>query len=84
MKGQKASRVEALEKHLQMQKHILEQLFNELTHIKNLAITTLETFKEMEGYDAAVKQFKDKMEKLEKESVEDSPETGPTLIKDDD
>ena len=65
MKGQKASRLEAVETHLRMQKQILEQLYNELQHVKNLAITTLETFKAMPGYDQAVEDFKAKLEEVE-------------------
>ena len=74
MKGQKASRLDAVETHLKMQKQILEQLFNELQHVKNLAITTLETFKAMPGYDQAVEDFKAKLAEVEE---------GPKMVSDE-
>lgn len=83
MKGQKSSRLDAVESHLSMQRNILEQLFNELQQVKNLAITTLETFKLTPGYDKAVADFKDAMVKLdkEKEAAVAKADVAPKLMK---
>tara|TARA_R100001440_G_C2466085_1_gene110802 strand:- start:207 stop:422 length:216 start_codon:yes stop_codon:yes gene_type:complete len=41
---------------------VLQQLINEITHLKELGVGTLETVKLMPGYEDAIKELKEKME----------------------
>jgi len=41
---------------------VLQQLINEITHLKELGVGTLETVKLMPGYEDAIKKLKEKME----------------------
>ena len=47
--------------------NIIQQLINEVTHLRELSVGTLETLKLMEGYDQAIKDLQSTMEKQIKE-----------------
>ena len=47
--------------------NIIQQLINEVTHLRELSVGTLETLKLMEGYDQAIKDLQSNMEKQMKE-----------------
>ena len=47
--------------------NIIQQLINEITHLRELSVGTLETLKLMPGYDQAIKDLKSNMEKQMKE-----------------
>ena len=47
--------------------NIIQQLINEVTHLRELSVGTLETLKLMEGYDQAIKDLQSNMEKQTKE-----------------
>jgi hypothetical protein len=54
MKGQKQSRTEQLEKKLQASINVITALVDEVQYLKTLSIGTLETIKQMDGYDDAI------------------------------
>ena len=47
--------------------NVIQQLLNEITHLRELSIGTLETVKLMPGYDQAIKDLQSTMEKQIKE-----------------
>ena len=47
--------------------NIIQQLINEITHLRELSVGTLETLKLMKGYDQAIKDLQSNMEKQMKE-----------------
>jgi hypothetical protein len=47
--------------------NVIQQLINEITHLRELSVGTLETLKLMEGYDQAIKDLQSNMEKQMKE-----------------
>ncbi len=47
--------------------NVLQQLINENTQLRDLAVGTLETLKLMPGYDEAIEQLKESITKKEKE-----------------
>ncbi len=47
---------------------VMQHFMNEITHLRELSIGTLETLKLMPGYQDAIKELKNKME----ENVEDN------------
>ena len=49
---------------------VLQQVINEITHLRELGIGTLETLKLMPGYDAAIESLKDTMEKNVEQKIE--------------
>ena len=67
MKGQKQSRQDLLEKKVQALINIVQQLLNENSYLKDLAVGTLEAVKLMPGYEEAIKQLTEKI-KEEKET----------------
>ena len=71
MKGQKSSRVDLLEKKIQALIKVVQQLLDENSNLKDLAIGTLETIKCMPDYEEAI-------EKLKAEMVRESSETEKT------
>jgi len=71
MKGQKSSRVDLLEKKIQALIKVVQQLLDENTYLKDLAVGTLETIKLMPDYEEAI-------EKLKAEMVRKSSETKKT------
>jgi len=67
MKSQKSSRVDLLEKKIQALIGVVQQLLDENAYLKDLAVGTLETIKQMPDYDEAIEKLK---EQVAKESSE--------------
>ena len=61
MKTQKQSRTDLLEKKVQALISVVQQLLDETAYLKDLAVGTLETIKQMEGYEKAIEKLKEKM-----------------------
>jgi predicted ATP-grasp superfamily ATP-dependent carboligase len=61
MNGQKQSRLDNLEKRMAATTNVIQQVINELSYLKNLSVGTLETIKNMEGYEQAIEKLKEKM-----------------------
>jgi hypothetical protein len=51
MKGMKGSRVDLLEKKIEALIRVVQQILDENNYLKDLAVGTLETVKNMEGYE---------------------------------
>ena len=49
------------------QNRVLQQLINEIMHLRELGVGTLETLKLMPGYEDAIEELKNKMEEEVKE-----------------
>ena len=58
MKGSKQSRTDLLEKKIQAAINIIKQLLDENAYLKDLAVGTLETIKQMPDYDEAIEKLK--------------------------
>lgn len=58
MKGQKQSRTDLLEKKIQALIGVVQQLLDENAYLKDLAVGTLETIKQMPDYDEAIEKLK--------------------------
>ena len=52
------------------QNRILQQLINEIMHLRELGVGTLETVKLMPGYEDAIEELKNKMEEEVKQKQE--------------
>ena len=63
MKGQKQSRTDLLEKKVQALIGVVQQLLDETAYLKDLAVGTLETIKQMDDYEQAIEDLKKKMAK---------------------
>ena len=61
MKGQKQSRTDLLEKKIQALIGVVQQLLDENAYLKDLAVGTLETIKQMDDYEQAIEDLKKKM-----------------------
>ena len=61
MKAKKQSRTDFLEKKVRYLTTVVQMLLDENTHLKNLAVGTLETIKQMPGYEQAIENLKEKM-----------------------
>ena len=61
MNGQKQSRVDNLEKRMAATTNVIQQVINELSYLKDLSIGTLETIKNMKGYEQAIEKLKEKV-----------------------
>ena len=61
MKTKKQSRTDFLEKKVRYLTTVVQMLLDENTHLKNLAVGTLETIKQMPGYEQAIEKLKEKM-----------------------
>ena len=61
MKSSKQSRTDLLEKKVQALIGVVQQLLDETAYLKDLAVGTLETIKQMEGYEKAIEKLKEKM-----------------------
>jgi cell shape-determining protein MreC len=61
MKTQKQSRTDLLEKKVQALIGVVQQLLDETAYLKDLAVGTLETIKQMEDYEQAIEDLKKKM-----------------------
>ena len=71
MKSQKSSRVDLLEKKIQALIGVVQQLLDENAYLKDLAVGTLETIKQMPDYEEAI-------EKLKKQVAKESSKTEKT------
>jgi hypothetical protein len=58
MKSQKSSRIDLLEKKIQALIGVVQQLLDENAYLKDLAVGTLETIKQMPDYDEAIEKLK--------------------------
>ena len=63
MKSQKSSRVDLLEKKIQALIGVVQQLLDENAYLKDLAVGTLETIKQMPDYEEAIEKLKEQVAK---------------------
>jgi len=63
----KESKLIEMQNKIKAMTNIIQQLINEVTHLRELSVGTLETLKLMEGYDQAIKDLQSNMEKKMKE-----------------
>ena len=77
MSDKKQSRLDNLEKRMAAVTNVIQQLINEISYLKDLSIGTLETIKNMSGYDEAIEKLKEKMaaESSEAEKADTSTKT---------
>ena len=61
MSDKKQSRLDNLEKRMAAVTNVIQQLINEISYLKDLSIGTLETVKNMSGYDKAINKLKEKV-----------------------
>tara|TARA_R110001606_G_scaffold334332_1_gene482235 strand:+ start:132 stop:371 length:240 start_codon:yes stop_codon:yes gene_type:complete len=61
MKTQKQSRIDLVDKKIQALINVVKQLLEENAYLKDLSVGTLETIKNMEGYEDAIEKLKAKM-----------------------
>ena len=61
MKGSKSSRVDLLEKKIEALIRVVQQILDENNYLKDLAVGTLETVKNIEGYEQAIEKLKEKV-----------------------
>ena len=61
MTKQKQSRVDLLEKKIEALIRVVQQILDENAYLKDLSIGTLETVKQLEGYEAAIEKLKDQV-----------------------
>jgi hypothetical protein len=73
MKSQKSSRVDLLEKKIQALIGVVQQLLDENAYLKDLAVGTLETIKQMPDYEEAIDKLKTQV--TEKASAEKTSES---------
>ena len=73
MKGQKQSRTDLLEKKIQALIGVVQQLLDENAYLKDLAVGTLETIKQMPDYEEAIDKLKTQV--AEKASTETKAES---------
>ncbi len=70
MKGQKQSRVMMLERKIEILGAVITQVSKEMKNLTDLSIGTLETIKQMPGYEDALETLKNSLEKENKTNVE--------------
>ena len=77
MNGKKQSRTDLLEKKVQALIGVVQQLLDETAYLKDLAVGTLETIKQMDDYEQAIEDLKKKMaeESSKAEEADASRET---------
>ena len=63
----KESKLIEMQNKIKAMTNIIQQLINEVTHLRELSVGTLETIKLMQGYDQAIKDLQSNMEKQTKE-----------------
>jgi len=63
----KESKLIEMQNKIKAMTNIIQQLINEVTHLRELSVGTLETLKLMKGYDQAIKDLQSNMEKKIKE-----------------
>lgn len=73
MKSQKNSRVDLLEKKIQALIGVVQQLLDENAYLKDLAVGTLETIKQMPDYDEAIEKLKNKISEESSKTEETKP-----------
>jgi hypothetical protein len=73
MKNQKSSRVDLLEKKIQALIGVVQQLLDENAYLKDLAVGTLETIKQMPDYDEAIEKLKSKISEESSQTEETKP-----------
>ncbi len=73
MKSQKSSRVDLLEKKIQALIGVVQQLLDENAYLKDLAVGTLETIKQMPDYDEAIEKLKNKISEESSQAEETKP-----------
>ena len=73
MKSQKSSRVDLLEKKIQALIGVVQQLLDENAYLKDLAVGTLETIKQMPDYDEAIEKLKNKISEESSQTEETKP-----------
>lgn len=78
MKSQKQSRVDLIEKKIQALINVVQQLLDENAYLKDLAVGTLETIKQMPDYEQAIEKLKEKM--VEKTGEAKEADTGGKII----
>lgn len=78
MKGSKQSRTDLLEKKVQALIGVVQQLLDENAYLKDLAVGTLETIKQMPDYEQAIEKLKEKMVEKTGEAKE-ADASGKTL-----
>jgi hypothetical protein len=78
MKGSKQSRTDLLEKKQQALIGVVQQLLDENAYLKDLAVGTLETIKQMPDYEEAIDKLKEKMV-AESGETEEADASGKTL-----
>ena len=61
MKSSKQSRTDLLEKKVQALISVVQQLLDETAYLKDLAVGTLETIKQMDDFEQAIEDLKKKM-----------------------
>ena len=67
MKGQKASRVDLVEKKIKALINVMQKMMDDIAQMKDLSIGTLETIKLMPDYDEALDKLKENLKKEEEE-----------------
>ena len=67
MNGQKASRVDLVEKKIKALTNVMQGIMNDMAQMKDLSIGTLETIKLMPDYDKALNKLKQNLKKEEGE-----------------
>ena len=73
MKNQKSSRVDLLEKKIQALIGVVQQLLDENAYLKDLAVGTLETIKQMPDYDEAIEKLKNKISEESSQTKKTKP-----------
>ena len=63
----KESKLIEMQNKIKSMTNIIQHLINEVTHLRELSVGTLETLKLMPGYDQAIKDLQSNMEKQMKE-----------------
>jgi hypothetical protein len=63
----KESKLIEMQNKVKAMTNIIQHLINEVTHLRELSVGTLETLKLMKGYDQAIKDLQSNMEKQLKE-----------------
>ena len=63
----KESKLIEMQNKIKAMTNIIQHLINEVTHLRELSVGTLETLKLMPGYDQAIEDLKSNMEKQMKE-----------------
>jgi len=74
MKGHKQSRTDLLEKKVQALIGVVQRLLDENAYIKDLAVGTLETIKQMPDYEEAIEQLKKKVVEEPSEAKKTKPD----------